>query len=594
MPDDDLKERIRAAVDIVTVIGERIPLKKAGRNFVARCPFHQEKTPSFNVNPERQIYHCFGCGAGGDVFSFLMEHDKVSFPEALRTLAAKAGIALPDRQSARARTNEQARDIYYRANALAREYFIAALNDPAKGEAARRYLERRGLTKDTIATFGLGFAPDAWDGFMAYARPKGLSYEVLANAGLLVQNEQGRFYDRFRGRVMFPVVNDSGRTVAFGARTLDPAGEPKYLNSSESPVYQKGRILYGLYHARDAIRQENSVLIVEGYMDVLQLMQAGIRNVVATCGTALTREHGAILRRYADRIILLFDGDEAGIRAASRAGDVLLEAGIEGHVALLPGGEDPDTLVSAEGPEALRSIAERGMPYLQFRWETLARQNNLATISGRNRAISDMLDVIARVDDEMLRGMMANQIAQWGVTDETLVQRAIARRRRQTVRREQEAAPPQTKRWAPPHREKQLVAWMMDRPGVCQQVAEMGVERFSDPLLQEIAASLIRLKDLGELPSAAALLDEKREDSRWAGAVAELAQMHCDEREIGRAVTQLVASLQLPHLKRQIDTLRARLRVEKGIRETIEITTEIQRLGREMEILNDLLHSGEN
>jgi len=338
MPDDDLKERIRAAVDIVTVIGERIPLKKAGRNFVARCPFHQEKTPSFNVNPERQIYHCFGCGAGGDVFSFLMEHDKVSFPEALRTLAAKAGIALPDRQSARARTNEQARDIYYRANALAREYFIAALNDPAKGEAARRYLERRGLTKETIATFGLGFAPDAWDGFMSYARPKGLSYEVLANAGLLVQNEQGRFYDRFRGRVMFPVVNDSGRTVAFGARTLDPAGEPKYLNSSESPVYQKGRILYGLYHARDAIRQENSVLIVEGYMDVLQLMQAGIRNVVATCGTALTREHGAILRRYADRIILLFDGDEAGIRAASRAGDVLLEAGIEGHVALLPGG----------------------------------------------------------------------------------------------------------------------------------------------------------------------------------------------------------------------------------------------------------------
>jgi len=594
MPDDDLKERIRAAVDIVTVIGERVPLKKAGRNFVARCPFHQEKTPSFNVNPERQIYHCFGCGAGGDVFSFLMEHDKISFPEALRTLAAKAGIPLPDRQSARERTNEQARDIYYRANAVAREYFIAALNDSAKGEAARRYLEHRGLTKETITTFGLGFAPDAWDGFMAYARPKGLSYEVLANAGLLVQNEQGRFYDRFRGRVMFPVVNDSGRTVAFGARTLDPAGEPKYLNSSESPVYQKGRILYGLYHARDAIRQENSVLIVEGYMDVLQLMQAGVRNVVATCGTALTREHGAILRRYADRIVLLFDGDEAGIRAASRAGDVLLEAGIEGFVALLPGGEDPDTLVAAEGPEALRSIADRGMPYLQFRWETLARQHNLATISGRNRAISDMLDVVARVDDEMLRGMMANQVAQWGVTDETLVQRAIARRRRQTVRREQEAAAPRTKRWAPPLREKQLVAWMIDRPGVCQQVAEMGVERFTDPLLQEIATSLIRLYDLGELPSAAAILDEKRDDSRWAGAIAELAQMHCDDREIARAVTQLTASLQLPHLKRQIDTLRARLRVEKGIRETIEITTEIQRLGREMEILNNLLHSGEN
>jgi DNA primase len=593
MPDDDLKERVRAAIDIVSVIGERVALKKAGRNFLGLCPFHNEKTPSFNVNPERQIYHCFGCGAGGDVFGFLIAHDKVSFPEALRSLADKAGIPLTDRQSIRSRTNDQARDIYYRANALAKEYFSASFRDEAQGKAARTYLAQRGITDETIAEFGLGYAPDAWDGFLAYVRSKGISPEVLANAGLVVQNEQGRFYDRFRGRVTFSIANDGGRVVAFGARTLDPDGEPKYLNSSESPVYQKGRLLYGLYNARDAIRQQDQVLIVEGYMDVLQLVQAGIKNVVATCGTALTRDHGVLLRRYAQKIVLLFDGDEAGIRAAERAGDVLLEAGIEAVVALLPGGEDPDTLVAAEGPEALHSIAAQGVQYLQFRWSQSAKRNNLATISGRNRAISDTLDVVARVEDEMLRELMGAQVAQWGVTDEALVLRAIARRRKQTPRRARETAPPAPKRWSPPDREKQLIAWMIDHPGICQQVAEMGMDRFTDPLLEEVASALIRLNDMGKLPSVAGLIDEKPDDPDWAAAVAEIGQMWCEVKEITKAVSQLIASLEVPYVRRQIVSLRARMRTERSDSDTMKITGDIQRLGKRLEELHGVLHDGD-
>ena len=563
MPDDELKERIRNAVDIVEVVGERVPLKKAGKNFVARCPFHTEKTPSFNVNPERQIYHCFGCGVGGDVFAFVMAYDKVSFPEALRALAERAGIPLTDERSVRRKVQEDAHDIYYQANALAREFFVATLADPKAGAHACTYLASRGLTNETIRKFGLGYAPDTWDGFLNLARSKGLSPKVLIEAGLLVKGERGTTYDRFRGRITFPIVNPSGRVVAFGARTLDPEGQPKYLNSSESPVYQKGRLLYGLFHARDAIREQGYAMVVEGYMDVIGLAQAGLGNVVATCGTALSREHGDTLRRHTERIVLVFDGDDAGVQAAVRAGDVLLEAGIEAFVVLLPKGEDPDTFVAAKGPEALRELATGAAPHLQFRWAQLRRQHDMATAVGRNRAIGDMLDAIAPVQDELLRTLMATQVADWGATDERLVMRAVAKRReRGRPRREEATERPagRARRWDPPQPEKQLVAWAFDRPWVCHVIAEMGLDCITDPILQKIADALIRLAERGAQPSAANLLDEKPDDLAWAGVVARLGQVGYDDREIEKAVTELVASLQLPQVKHRLDALRARLR----------------------------------
>lgn len=589
MIDDQLKEQIRNAVDIVQIIGERVPLKKAGKAYLARCPFHTEKTPSFNVNPDLQIYKCFGCGVGGDVFSFLMAYDKISFPEALRALAERAGIPMTDTVSRKHQARREANDPYYQANALAREYFVDSLNDPKKGTSAREYLTQRGLTEETIHKFGLGYAPDSWDGLLALARIRNITPNILVESGLAVRNEKGRVYDRFRGRVTFPITNDSGRVVAFGARTLDPDGEPKYLNSSESPVYQKNRILYGLYHAREAIRREKTVFVVEGYMDVIRLMQDGIGNVVATCGTSLTAEHGRLLKRYSDRVVLIFDGDTAGGRAAVRAGDTLLEAGIESIVALLPAGEDPDTLVARDGPDALQKIADDGTPFVRFRWKRLGEEYDLRTVTGRNSAIGVILDVVALVEDELTRTLLASQVADFGAVDDALVMRAInIRRQRRTPRRDPDTSnrpPKPPKRWNPPIAEKELVARMVNRPWVCDMVRDVGTELFVDELARKIAHQMIDFVDIGESPSIDRLLDQHRDDPEWMNAVSELPRIECDEDDIEQAVSENIANIQLPHVRSAINNLRARLRDTLSPEEQRETLEQLQELTRESQRL---------
>jgi DNA primase len=585
MRDDNLKERVRETVDIVEVIGERLPLKKAGKNFTARCPFHVEKTPSFNVNPERQIYYCFGCGAGGDVYRFLMEYDKLSFPEALRLLAEKVGITM-DRGVQGGKKSGETNDAYYEANALARQHFADSMADEAVGVDAREYFAERALSDETVQKFGLGYAPDTWDGLLKLSGLKGISQKNMVDAGLLVQNEQGRVYDRFRGRVMFPIANTTGRVVAFGARTLDPDGEPKYLNSPESPIYRKSSVLYGLFHARDGIREHKRVLIAEGYMDVLQLMQAGVENAVATCGTALTREHGALLKRYSDQIVLIFDGDTAGVRAAMRAGDVLLEAGIEARVALLPEGDDPDTFVLSEGPEALHALADGGTPFLQFKWRQLGQTNDLTTATGRNQVIGEMLDSIVPVEDELLRNIMASQIAEWGRVDESLVGRAMKRRSEQRSRRRQpkeEETAPVRKLWRPPRPEKLLLALMLDRPPVCTEVGTLDPECFTDDTVREMISELVRLAGEGAEVSATALMDVHAEDDEWTSSVASLGQVDYDTESVDRAVTELIESLSLNELKRRIDGVRDEMREPGDMERARYLAAEYQSMLAEYE-----------
>lgn len=586
MAEDTAKERVRDAVDIVQVVGERIPLKRAGKNFVARCPFHNEKTPSFNVNSERQIYHCFGCGVGGDVFSFVMAYDKVSFPEALRSLAERAGIQLDDRVSRRHQATKEANDPYYEANALARSYFVDSLNDEKTGKAARQYLKSRSLSVETIQKFGIGFAPDSWDGLLSLARTHNITPKILVESGLAVQNDRGRTYDRFRDRVTFPITNETGRVVAFGARTLDPDGVPKYLNSSESPVYRKNRILYGLFHARDAIRREGLVLVVEGYMDVIRLVQEGIENVVATCGTALTEDHGRILKRYADRIALVFDGDDAGQRAAARAGEVLMQAGVEALVVLLPEGDDPDTLVASEGPDALRGMAHHGTPFMRFRWNQLAAEHNLSTVTGRNHAISDMLDIVAEIDDEMNRTLMAGQVAEWGGVDDRIVLRAINKRRSgKRPRRAPDTSAPNNRRparWRPPSAERELIACMIDRPWVCDIVAGVGVSCFTDSLARRIANRLIGLLSEGDEPSIDRLLDDEcADDPAWSNAVASLGQITFETEEEERAVQEIVANVRLPALRNEELELKRRLHEGVTGDERREVLCALQKIAQE-------------
>ena len=355
---DSVIDEVRTRADIVAVIGRYVTLRKAGRQYLGLCPFHGEKTPSFQVSLEKQVFYCFGCQESGNVLSFLMKHNGLEFPEAVGVLARELGVALPERGEAEGRSVA-----VYRANDAALEYFRSALRS-AEGAAARAYLIRRGVPEDLIERFQIGFAPARWDGLLGHLRGDKQLREAALAAGLLKQRETGEgCYDAFRGRVVFPIAEPGGRLLGFGGRALSEDG-PKYINSAESAVYHKSRVLFGLPLALDAIRKQGRAIVVEGYFDVLGLHRAGLAEAVAPCGTALTEEHARRLHRYAPEVLLLFDGDDAGQRAAERCLPILLAEGLRVRAAFLPAGEDPDSLVQKSGAVALRAAVDAAEPLL--------------------------------------------------------------------------------------------------------------------------------------------------------------------------------------------------------------------------------------
>jgi len=356
---DEVVERVRAASEITAVVQSHVALKKAGRTWKGLCPFHQEKTPSFTVSPERQTYHCFGCGAGGDVFRFVQETEKVTFPEALRLLADRAGIQLPARR--RVSEGEPLHEILEEAAT----FYRRALLDPATGKAARAVLEARGITEDTGERFGVGYAPAGWDALTSRLTPR-YAAALLVRAGLAVEREGGRgIYDRFRDRIVVPLRLPNGRVVGFGGRTVANE-EPKYLNSPETPIYHKGSFVFGLGEAKEALRASGEAVLVEGYFDVMALSQAGVPDAVAASGTAITPEQASLLLRFAPRVCLALDGDKAGQAAASRGLAPLLQAGLAVRVAVLPAGDDPDTFVRREGVAAFEKLREKAGGVAEF------------------------------------------------------------------------------------------------------------------------------------------------------------------------------------------------------------------------------------
>jgi len=399
---DELIDRIRESNDIVDVISERIPLKRAGVNYKGRCPFHQEKTPSFNVNPQRQIYHCFGCGAGGNVITFLMEYEKLGFLDAIRELAQRAGIALPERGSGRSAED----DPVFAANQMAVEFFRNSLKG-GSGASAREYIKGRGLGADVVSEFALGYAPAGWDNLLKHAKAAGVKESVLIEAGLAIPREGGGQYDRFRDRLIFPLLGAGGKAVGFGGRAFGDA-EPKYLNSPETRVYRKSYYLYGLNQARQSIRMTREAILVEGYMDVLSLVQAGFRNVIASAGTALTREQAKIIDRYADKVFVAYDGDDAGLSAATRAAESLVELGLKVRVAALPGGNDPDSYVREHGAEALREELSSSQDFIDFFVTTNATHD----ADGREQAARALIETVSRVADPIKADLMLEKVAE--------------------------------------------------------------------------------------------------------------------------------------------------------------------------------------
>ena len=405
-----LIEEVKEHNEIVAVISDYVQLKPQGRSYVGLCPFHGEKTPSFTVSREKQLYHCFGCGAGGDVLSFIMNIENLSFREALRLLAERANISLPDEHlSPPQRQQKEEYERLYQLNDLAARFYQKILLQTETGHRALAYLEARGISRQTAEQFRLGYAPAHWTGLVTFLRKKGISLHEAEKAGLVRGGGEG-FYDRFRDRLLFPICNLRGRVIGFGGRILGE-GQPKYLNSPETAVFQKSRSLYGLYQARDAIRRERRAMIVEGYLDVLQAHQQGITGVVASLGTALTADQVKMLKRYTGRVVIAYDSDVAGQAATVRGLDLLQEAGLEVRVAVLPPGEDPDSLLRKEGAEAFLSLVAKSVDLFTFKLSYILESEDLTTPGGKARAVNQVFPILSQVRNQIAREAYLKQIA---------------------------------------------------------------------------------------------------------------------------------------------------------------------------------------
>lgn len=390
---------LRRQADIVRVVGDYVTLKKKGTNWMACCPFHQEKTPSFSVNPSKNIFYCFGCSKGGSVFNFVMELEGVSFPESVRIVAEKAGVPLPELvEDKRFEAKRKEADEVIELNGWALEFWERQLGEGhAEARAAREYVEGRGIVEETVKTFRLGYAPNSWDALGNYLKSKGATIGQIERSGLVVKKEQGGYYDRFRGRLIFPVTDAHGRPVAFGARAMRPDDEPKYLNSPETAAYTKGRHLFGLSVTREEIRRKKFAILVEGYLDLIAPFQHGVRNVVASLGTSLTNEQAKLLNRFARKVVVNYDGDRAGINAAKRAIEVLLPEDFEVKVLVLPEGADPDEFVRAHGADEYNQRRGEAAPHMQFVLEQAMRDRNLHNPPEKSEAVAEVLPFVRAV-----------------------------------------------------------------------------------------------------------------------------------------------------------------------------------------------------
>ena len=422
--DDSKIEEIKSRVDIVELAGEYLTLKKAGRNYLGLCPFHQEKTPSFTVNREKQIFYCFGCGEGGNAITLLMKIAGMSFPEAIRHLAEKTGVILPARAVGRGGDKDEQRDGIVGINLKAAQWFAGNLSSP-EGRAARDYLQARSLTEEISRQFRLGYAPDRWRSLADYLERSGISLKLAEEAGLVVAARDEGFYDRFRSRLIFPIENVFGEVIAFGGRILGP-GEPKYLNSPESSVYTKGKNLYGLNRAREAIREEGFCLIVEGYFDVISLWNAGSRNTVATLGTALTREHLDLLRRYTQDVVALFDPDEAGRRALDRALELFLAANMRARALVLPDDSDPDEFVRKYGKEKMTDLIAAAPAISDYYIDNVLGDGK--TFEENRDLLKTAMEFLAKIGNGLERNLFIKRISEKLGIDQALLKKEAHRK----------------------------------------------------------------------------------------------------------------------------------------------------------------------
>ena len=589
IPDDKIEE-VLSAVDIVDVVSDYVALKKRGANFFGLCPFHNEKTPSFSVNPERGIYKCFGCGKGGNVFSFIREIEKIDFVEAVQMVAERAGVALPTPSAAQYQESSAVDSIYH-ALRMAGRFFHTQLTTTDAGKPALKYLRERGFEDDTIRRFGLGYAPDSWDALMNHATKESVSTEYLDRAGLIIKREKGDgYYDRFRGRVMFPLLTQVGQVVGFTGRILDDdEKQAKYVNSPETQVYHKGRILYGLHFAKNDIRKAEEAYLVEGNTDVISLHQAGITNTVATSGTALTSTQVKLLGRYTDSVILLFDADQAGVAAMERSIDLLLQADMKVRTLRLPEGFDPDSFVRKKGRDSFLIYSDaHKTDFVSFKLSTAGYSGSETDPELLWEAIRSVLKSIALIPNAIRQEAYLRLVAgQTGMPDDKLRAELPALRPRQvrhsarrptertpTVDLEEKPGPSGAKEAIEPG-EQTLIRLMLEHGEelIGFVLGHMGLEEFSEGVVRRTVQHLLDMYSEGDVEPARLLsnLDDPEVQEFAAGVMIDLEepsknwmsrhdidvpQLHANAK---RSATDAMTYLKLNRVTHAIEEMQHRL-----------------------------------
>jgi DNA primase len=571
-------EQIRAASDIVDVIGGYVPLKRAGTNFVTLCPFHKEKSPSFNVNPHRQIFHCFGCHKGGDVFTFVKEYENVTFMDAVRRLAERAKIVLEFENQPGQQHQRHLKDKLLEIHEQIAQRWQGALASDAAGQVARDYLAKRGVSDDAIKLFRLGYAPDKWDDTVNWAISKGHELPMVAQGGLILQKEGAdSYYDRFRGRLMFPICDEQGRVIGFSGRILTGDEKTaKYVNSPETPIFTKGRVIFGLDKSKRALLDREYAIICEGQLDLIACFMAGVQNVVAPQGTALTADHTRILKRYVDEVVLCFDADNAGQNAAVRSLDILLGSGLAIRVATMPAPHDPDSFIKEFGGEAFRERIESADGFFDYYLNRLCATNDITTDKGRATVVKAMAEAVQKTGDSVLTDTYAQKTgARLGVSPAAARSefKKTSRNRPAPAASSPEIDETEAPITRPPHEEFWLLKLVLRHDELIEPLAR---------LVQLDWLTHAGIRRLLTLRLAA------HADQNWSGPASLLGELE-DDYLRNLATEAMAEDRELPNPAQQLTDVLTRLRNQGIDRQLAELTQHLHQPGLEEAEQHDLL-----
>ncbi len=574
---DDTVEEVRNRSDIIEVISAYIPLKQKGKNFWALCPFHHEKTASFSVNPEKQIFYCFGCNAGGSVFNFLMQYEKMEFPEAVRALAEKYGI---DVKTSKDTASSSISNELYRVNDLAAAFYHGILLKKGAGDAARQYLGKRGISENTLEEFRLGYAPDSWDSLITYIKKNGMDEGLLVKTGLAVQSRKGGYHDMFRKRLLFPIFNVRGKVIGFGGRVMGN-DSPKYLNSPDTRLYNKGRELYGLSHTLDYIKESGYVIIVEGYMDFLTSFQGGVRNIAATLGTALTIEHIRLIKRYASNVVIVYDGDAAGELASLRGLDMLVEEGLNVRIVTLPEGLDPDDYVRSRGAQEFREKTSSGAKDLfDYKLGLLLGKYDKSRLEDKAIISREMLQTISKIDNAIIKSGYIKRLAEkLNVVESAILEelrkvktgpvRVNTQSGRGTVIPSARASAQASAQADVPAvlAEKMALGLLLEIPDVIPEVEDiLSPEYFNTPQMQRIADAILKLKEKNLSITPASLMNYLKDD-KLSQIVSEIAVTVDGIEDKKKNLLNCISWLRKNNLKVKLKNLEALISSAQGAKD---------------------------